>query len=148
MTELVNESQAISSLLPHSGAMCLLERVEAWDEITIECRAISHRDPANPLRHQGQLPVQAGIEYLAQAMAIHGTLCEQRVGRPRMGYLAVLSRVDWYCSRLDDLPGELTVIAEKQAVSGGGYSYYFRLYHGQRLLLEGQAVVALQDNER
>ena len=30
--------------------MCLLEEVLEWDENAIACRAVSHRDPANPLR--------------------------------------------------------------------------------------------------
>lgn len=145
MTEPAGELQAIDSLLPHSGAMCLLQRVHQWDDQSIECRTESHLDFANPLRVVDQLPVQAGIEYVAQAMAIHGTLGEQRQGRPRIGYLAVLSKVDWYCDRLDDLPGELRVCAQQQAASEGGFSYSFSLYHRDRVLLEGQAIVALQD---
>ncbi len=135
----------LSSLLPHSGSMCLLDRIVAWDEHRIELLARSHCDPANPLRHRGLLPIHAGIEYAAQGMAVHGTLCEQRENRPRPGFLAALSNVDWYCIRLDDLPGELRVLADKLTATQGGSSYRFSLYHEQQLLLEGQAVVALQD---
>ena len=146
--EPIKDSLVIGSLLPHSGDMCLLDSVVNWNENSIECRASSHRNCANPLRHQEVLPIQAGIEYLAQAMAIHGTLCEQRAGRPRSGYLTVLTNVDWYCSRLDDLPRDLRALARKLLSTEGGLNYSFSLYHEQRLLLEGQAVVALQDLAR
>jgi len=145
MTKPIEGLPVLSSLLPHSGSMCLLDRVVAWDEQRIELFAHSHCDPANPLRHRGLLPIHAGIEYAAQGMAIHGSLCEQRESRPRSGFLAALSNVDWYCMRLDDLPGELRVLANKRAATQSGSSYHFSLYHDQQLLLEGQAVVALQN---
>ena len=40
----------ISRLIPHRGAMCLLDRVENWDKDHIVCRTTSHRRPDNPLR--------------------------------------------------------------------------------------------------
>ena len=141
----VIEAQELATLLPHSGAMCLLDSVRSWDERTISCRAVSHQDPNNPLRDRGILPAHAGIEYGGQAMAGHGGLCERRDTKPKLGYLAVLTNVDWYCSRLDDLPEALTVMAERLVAAGNGYSYHFGLYHLDTLLLEGQAVVALQD---
>ena len=38
----------IESLIPHSGTMCLLDTVAAWDEQRIRCLTETHRDPANP----------------------------------------------------------------------------------------------------
>ncbi len=40
----------IRTLVPHAGAMCLLEQVLYWDESSISCQTGSHRDPAHPLR--------------------------------------------------------------------------------------------------
>ena len=139
------ETQELATLLPHSGAMCLLEGVCSWDERLIRCRAVSHQYPHNPLRDGGLLPVRAGIEYAAQAMAVHGSLCNGDKTKPKIGYLAVLSSIDWYCSRLDDLPDPLIVMAERLVATGGGFSYHFSLSHQDNLLLEGQAVVVLQD---
>ena len=71
----------IRSLIPHAGAMCLLDAVTAWDEQSITCLSDTHRDPANPLRRQGRLSVLHAIEYGAQAAAIHGALCARAAGQ-------------------------------------------------------------------
>ncbi len=65
---------AICARLPHAGRMCLLERLEFWDGDSITCIATSHRDADNPLRRGGRLHAVAGVEYAAQAMALHGNL--------------------------------------------------------------------------
>src|SRR5205814_1511307 len=44
------EQFEIRSLIPHSGSMCLLERVLEWDDRSIVCASNTHRDPINPLR--------------------------------------------------------------------------------------------------
>ncbi|MCK7498102.1 MAG: hypothetical protein MZW92_50905 [Comamonadaceae bacterium] len=64
----------ICARLPHGGHMCLLERLESFDAEAIRCRARSHRDADNPLRSNGQLHAVCGVEYAAQAMALHATL--------------------------------------------------------------------------
>src|SRR6202012_731614 len=61
--------EQIAASIPHSGAMCLLDEVQAWDDTRIRCVATSHRDPHNPLRARGRLATICGIEYAAQAMA-------------------------------------------------------------------------------
>lgn len=131
-------------LLPHSGAMCLLNGVNHWDESTIVCSAISHCCDDNPLREGGILPVHVGIEYAAQAMAIHGSLCAAEQGEPRRGYLAVLSRVEWMVNRLDQLDDVLSIRAEKLMSTADGSNYLFQLHCQEQLLLEGEAVVVLQ----
>lgn len=66
----------IAAHVPHQGRMCLLERVLAWDETHIVCEAIGHADPAHPLRDAGRLGAAIGVEYAAQAMAVHGALID------------------------------------------------------------------------
>ncbi len=136
--------EEIAQLIPHSGAMCLLDRVATWSDGEITCRAVSHTAPDNPLRNTTGLPASAGIEYAAQAMALHGALCATAEGSPRVGYIAVLSRVRWHRARLDDLPGELQVIATRLAVSDSGSSYAFDVSHDGETVVAGQALVALQ----
>ncbi|MFA7555563.1 MAG: hypothetical protein WCY88_15075 [Spongiibacteraceae bacterium] len=150
--QIVIGTQELSALLPHSGSMCLLDSIHSWDDKLISCWATSHRSVDNPLREDNQLPVHAGIEYAAQAMAAHGALCDSKKnnqGRiteePKLGYLVVLTGVEWFCSRLDDLLGELLVKAERLMVVDGGFSYQFNVYHQDQLLLQGRAVVALQN---
>ena len=64
----------IATLIPHTGAMVLLDRVEAWDTDGILCRARSHLDDDNPLRRDGRLAACCGLEYALQAAALHGAL--------------------------------------------------------------------------
>ena len=57
------DRDAIAKLLPHAGRMCLLDRVLHWDERSIRCAAVSHRDADHPLRGATGLATLAGIEY-------------------------------------------------------------------------------------
>ncbi len=133
----------ISQRIPHQGTMCLLERVIDWSENHIACAAISHTDPANPLAAAGRLGSANGIEYAAQAMAIHGALLAKADDRPRQGYLTSVRSVSLHVARLDDLPGELDVIAERLSGDGNHILYQFSLHHAGRCLLEGRAAVVL-----
>ncbi|KVG55812.1 hotdog family protein [Burkholderia territorii] len=138
----------IAAHIPHDGAMCLLDRVEAWDAARIRCSATSHRDPRNPLRSHGRLASVCGIEYAAQAMAVHGALlstqCAQtEFARPRAGYLASMRNVDAFVDRLDTF--ELPLIVDAERIGGDDRSvlYGFTLRCGERVLLGGRAVVML-----
>ena len=97
--------------LPHQGNMCLLDRVDAWDGEHIRCTATSHRAPENPLRGYGRLGAACGIEYAAQAMAAHGSLCATAASAPRAGYLASVRGVELHLARLDDVDADLSVQA-------------------------------------
>ena len=136
------DKTAIRALIPHAGAMCLLDAVQAWDAGRIECLAYSHRAADNPLRRAGALPVQAGIEYAAQAMALHGALTGAPGAAPRRGYLAALHDVRWHAGYLDEDSAPLRVCAQKQAAGGAGASYRFAVSAGARALITGTAVIA------
>ncbi|WP_153147009.1 hotdog family protein [Dechloromonas sp. H13] len=133
----------IAARIPHQGAMCLLDAVVDWSETAISCRAVSHADPANPLRADGRLGAVAGIEYAAQAMAVHGALLAAADEPPRQGYLASVRGVQLHVARLDDLAGELTITAERLSGDGNHVLYQFALSHAGRCLLEGRAAVIL-----
>ena len=133
----------IAEHVPHHGDMCLLEAVVDWSPATISCRATSHTDPANPLRAEGRLGAASGIEYAAQAMAVHGALLAGASDRPRHGYLTSLRGVTLHVARLDDLPGELSVRAERLSSDGRHVLYRFVISHAGRCLVEGRAAVVL-----
>ena len=135
--------ERIAGLIPHSGAMCLLDGVVQWDDSRILCVARSHRAADNPLRAAGRLPAVCGVEYAAQAMAVHGGLAGKVAGKPRAGYLANLRDVECRRSRLDDLEGDLFVAAERIADDGANVIYRFRLRVGEVEVLSGQALVVL-----
>ena len=88
----------IESHIPHQGGMCLLDEVLNWNATRVQCRSSTHRDPANPLRAHDRLAAVCGIEYAAQAMAVHGALIASRItASPKntsiAGYLASVRNV-------------------------------------------------------
>lgn len=131
----------IAARIPHQGDMCLLERVEEWDAQRIRCVAGSHRAPDNPLRAHGRLAAACGIEYAAQAMAVHGALLAPQQARPRMGFLASVRGVTLHVGRLDDIAGDLTVEAERFSGDGNNVLYDFAVRAEGRMLIEGRAAV-------
>jgi predicted hotdog family 3-hydroxylacyl-ACP dehydratase len=133
----------IAERIPHQGDMCLLEEVGAWSADHIECLATGHTDLAHPLRAAGRLGAANGIEYAAQAMAVHGALAAGKEGAPRQGYLTSVRSVTLHVERLDDLDGPLRVRAERLSGDSNQVLYRFSLHHGERCLLEGRAAVVL-----
>jgi len=128
---------AIAARIPHAGRMCLLERVVEWDENGIRCAALSHRDADNPLRDGGGLQVWSGIEYAAQAAAVHGALLGAQAA-PRRGVLAALRNVQAACEWLDQIEGELMIGATLLHRDPAGGIYRFEVQAGDQLLLSGQ----------
>lgn len=140
----------IARRIPHQGSMCLLDTVTAWDDSRIQCQASSHRAPDHPLRAHGRLGAACGVEYAAQAMAVHGTLVAEAAAgtaggstAPRAGYLASVRSVNLYVDRLDTVPGPLTVSAERMTGDANTVLYSFTVQAGTQTLLSGRAVVVL-----
>ncbi|MDO9202010.1 MAG: hotdog family protein [Hydrogenophaga sp.] len=133
----------IAARIPHQGSMCLLDGVVEWSADHIVCRALSHTDPAHPLRAAGRLGAANGIEYAAQAMAVHGALVAGASAAPRQGYLTSVRSVSLHAERLDHLPGPLSVRAERLSGDVNNVLYRFTLHHGEHCLLDGRAAVVL-----
>ncbi len=142
-TDALLDRAGIAARIPHQGSMCLLDAVLAYSDTTIDCRADSHRDPANPLRADGRLGAATGIEYAAQAMAVHGALLAGSNDAPRQGYLTSVRGVGLRVERLDDLAGPLEIRAERLSGDANHILYQFSLHHAGRLLLDGRAAVVL-----
>ncbi len=134
----------IARLIPHAGAMCLLDGVVRWDSTRIRCVSRGHRDMENPLRTGGQLPAVCGIEYAAQAMAVHGGLAAITRSKPKAGHLVSLRDVIWRHSRLDNLEGDLIVDAERLLGDRSHVIYQFTLRVGALEVLSGRATVVLE----
>lgn len=138
----------IESHIPHQGAMCLLDEVIEWDAQRIVCHARSHQNAANPLRVAGILPAACGIEYGAQAMAVHGALLDAR-GRPLgRGFLASVRAVQLRALRLDDIEGDLRVAAERLSGEDDHVLYAFSISCGAGELVGGRATVVLDARGR
>jgi predicted hotdog family 3-hydroxylacyl-ACP dehydratase len=131
-------------MIPHAGAMHLLDGVLSWDADRIRCLSRTHHDRQNPLRMDGQLSALCGIEYAAQAMAIHGVLAGNVGSRPRTGYLASLREVSCRGTRLDDLEGDLIVEAKRLMGEESHVIYSFEVGVGDIEVLRGRAAVVLE----
>ena len=149
-TQPILQQLEIARRIPHQGRMCLLDAVTKWDAERIVCQASSHRAPDNPLRAGGRLGAACGVEYAAQAMAVHGALLAESVeatcagaAPPRVGYLASVRSVTLHVQRLDTIASDLTVTAERLLGDANHILYSFRLEAGPQLLLEGRAAVVL-----
>jgi predicted hotdog family 3-hydroxylacyl-ACP dehydratase len=114
----------IRALVPHAGAMCLLEQVLHWDESSITCQTGNHRDPAHPLRRAEGLSALHLIEYCAQSMALHrGLVSESKGERPPPGWLVSTRDFKLAVTRLDDLPAPITIVARELLYFEGGTQY-------------------------
>lgn len=132
--------------IPHQGTMCLLDHVASFDSDRLVCMASSHSHGDNPLRAHGRLGAATGIEYAAQAMAVHGALLAQGTEeRPRVGFLASVRSVELHVERLDDVSGALRIEAVRIHSEGNSILYGFTVHadQGGKLLLEGRAAVIL-----
>ena len=137
--------EAIESIIPHKGAMCLWDEVIDWNEKRIRLRADNHRDVVHPLRSNGQLRAVHLCEYGAQAMAVHGGLrAHASRGAAAPGVLVALRAVHLHVARFDDLPGALECQADVLVEAEGSQQYAFRITHADRLIAEGRAAVMLQ----
>jgi len=134
----------IAAHIPHQGSMCLLDAVLEWSPERIRCASASHRRADNPLRDNDRLGAACGIEYAAQAMAVHGALLAGNAGgEPRQGYLASVRGVELNVARLDDIAGDLDVEAERLSGCDNNILYSFQVRAADRVLLAGRAAVIL-----
>ena len=146
----------IEQHIPHKGRMCLLDEVLAWDAARVRCRSSTHRAADNPLRAHGRHGAACGIEYAAQAMAVHGALIAASaplastvsshvrgsIGAA-VGYLASVRNVALHVSRLDDLEQELIAAAERVTGDGRTVLYEFSVSSAGRVLLSGRASIVV-----
>lgn len=133
----------IATLIPHAGAMCLLDGVLRWDAVSIRCVSARHRAPDNPLRHADGITAVCGIEFAAQAMAVHGRLAGRAAGKPQAGYLASVRDLACREDRLDLLAEELIIDAERLIGDEQRVVYQFAVRSAGRDVLTGRAAVVL-----
>ncbi|NEX20399.1 hydroxymyristoyl-ACP dehydratase [Thiorhodococcus mannitoliphagus] len=126
--------------IPHQGAMCLNDQVDAWDGDKLCCTAWSHASPENPLRIDGRLSPLAGIEYAAQAVAIHGAL---HGAGSSPGMLGSVRGLTSDCGRLDTLEGPLRVEVTRLGGDTRALLYAFDVQGEGRCLLSGRLTIVL-----
>lgn len=135
---------SIDTLLPHAGRMRLIDRIVSYDEQRIVCESDSHRTTDHPLAEGGTLSIVAGLEYGAQAMAIHGGLLAMvPPQRARHGFLVAASDLRWFVERLDTCASPLTIEAVSELRSDNQVAYRFEIRADDLTLLAGRASVLL-----
>jgi predicted hotdog family 3-hydroxylacyl-ACP dehydratase len=139
------DKEKIRALIPHSGAMCLLDGVLGWDDQTIECISETHRDPANPLRRDARLSAVHGFEYGAQAAAIHGGLRAQAAGGiAPPGFLAALRNAELKIDRLDEIASVLHVRARRLYGETVNTIYECEVSARGKVLVSGRVTIMLR----
>ncbi len=141
----LNKSE-LCQLIPHAGSMCLLDEVRAWSDNHISCISNTHRDPSNPLRSRNQLHILCGVEYAAQAMAVHGALSAEADQGPMQGFLASVRDLVLSAERLDNIQGTLQIDAERLMGGESSLLYAFNVKVDGMELLSGRASVFLVAN--
>ena len=140
---MIAAKEQIEALIPHAAPMCLLDELLAWDPKHIRCLTRSHRDACNPMRAGAELAAVCGIEYAAQAMALHGRLTLQ-VGTSSLGYLVSVRDVVCHVARLDDIRDDLVIEARLVMGDEERVVYQFSVCAVRTTLLEGRAAVVLE----
>ncbi len=136
--------EQILKMIPHAGAMCLLDEVLRWDAVSVRCLSRRYFAPGNPLRRRSRvLGAACGIEIAAQAMAVHGSLTAGGAAPPAGGYLVSLRDVRLSTARLDSTEGDLLVAAERLLGDAKTAVYHFSLAVHGAALLSGRATVIL-----
>lgn len=136
------EHSQIALLIPHAGAMCLLDKVVSWDAGSIRCLTTRHRGNDNPLtRADGKIGAICAVEFAAQAMALHGRLVSDRNDAPKPGFIASVRDVRLHTRFLDEISQDIVVDAALLMGDGRSATYSFTLSTAAGQLGSGRATV-------
>jgi predicted hotdog family 3-hydroxylacyl-ACP dehydratase len=136
-----------AELIPHAGAMRLLDAVVDWNMATIHAIGERHGRSDHPLRDETGLHAMHLAEYGAQAAAVHGALLAVSRGDARMrpGRLVSLRDVQLVVEYVDLSQGRLDVHAECLFADERGAQYAFKVEQCARLLASGRTAVMHTD---
>jgi predicted hotdog family 3-hydroxylacyl-ACP dehydratase len=140
----INQNE-IRELIPHSGSMCLLESVLAWDEQSIVCTSRTHLLPTNPLRRDEKLSAIHAFEYGAQTVAIHGGLRARAAGTSASpGYLAAFRDASVKVGTLDQFTNPLVVRANSLFSDHANSVYKCVISAGDTVVAQGRVTIILR----
>lgn len=138
--------QAIEHLLSHTGSMSLLNEILSADKDSLTATAISHLESNNPLRAEGSLSTVNGIEYAAQAMAVHGALLAQHSGAEystQKGYIATVRNIEINKPFFPETEGVLLIQVRLLMSNDNGFTYEFHINYKQDEFISGKITVFL-----
>jgi len=140
-----------------SGSVCAFAES---DDVADFHRGVAGRlDPQQPCAFKMlRLGIACGIEYAAQAMAVHGALAGSEAAdgtgahaagaRSEAGFLASVRNVRLHVVRLDDIESDLVCEAELLAGDRGSALYDFAITSAELPLLSGRATVVFDADKR
>ena len=134
----------IEKLVPHAGAMCLLDEVEDFDATRIVCLSMRHTFPDNPLRRDGRLSAVHAIEFAGQAAAVHGALAVPSLSGSRMGMLVSVRSCRLYVEALDAARDPLRIEVRLIATAQSLTSYEFAVSSANARLADGRLGVFME----
>ena len=130
----------IEQRLPHAGTMSLLNEVIEANSNSLTALAKSHLETNNPLRLNGKIATVNGIEYAAQAMAIHGSLLSDI---SPAGYIAAVRNIDINVPFFPETDAPLIIEVQRLMSDKNGFSYQFYINCEQISLISGKITVFL-----
>lgn len=130
----------IAKLIPHTGNMCLLEKIINWNETTLKAQTYTHLKLDNPLRTNDKLKSIHGIEYAAQAMAVHGALLDKKC---QNGYIGSIRNVVVNEAYLPTRKSPLDIHVQALMRSKQGFIYNFSLQCTNQLIISGKITIFL-----
>ncbi len=139
----------ICQLLPHSGTMCLIDEIVSWDKEMLVAKTMSHTELKNPLTNEDSLNSIHGVEYAAQAMALHSALIksEKMEQTKTRGYLASVKNINILQEYLFEKQGDdITPLLIKVFVlmaGSQGFSYQFEILKGDQVYISGKITIFL-----
>ena len=133
----------IRALMLHGQRMVFWQAVESWDEHSIRCRTVTHRDAGHPLRRDEKLSAVHLGEYGAQLMAIHGALLANKLtgGRLLPGVLTSLRDFEMTRTRIDLVSAPLLGSAGILVSGATGSIYEFEISAAGLRLASGRISV-------
>lgn len=136
--------QELDKMLPHGREMSLLTTVLSWDRSSIQCMTDTHRARNNPLRSCDRLASICGLEYAAQAIAVHVNLLRSPCDyQATAGYIGGIKDLKVGLSRLDTIADDLEIDATLLIDMGSSLMYAFSVRTPGATLLRGRASIFL-----
>lgn len=127
-------------LIPQQGPMALLDRVARSSAEETVCTVVP--DPHGLFGDASSgVPAWLGLEYMAQCIAVHGSLQHREDSRGGdMGFLVGSRKLRFHCSELRG-GEELRVVVRPVHGTGGLMSFDCELRNGESCLAEGRVSV-------
>ena len=131
--------------IPHSGKMFLIDKVLSFDEKTLFAETKTHIDSENPLLENNILSSMNGIEYAAQAVAIHKSFVDKCTQKE--GYLISVRGVKTYVEDLVNTKESLQINVKSLLSNNENATYSFTIIAGKQLLLEGRLTILIKETD-